>query len=176
MEDFKYRVWIGCLGCYNEGRSVGEWFDADNLPADESEWLDGLDSKPKPHDFGMTHEELWVMDHENSPVEGEYGVNDAQRYADWLGALDHQVTPQLEAYIKNIGEFDEETAEKFTESYRGEFDELADAYEELYPESSLPEWAQSSRWLILRNMADEFIQSGWWTEDAPMGRVHVFAP
>lgn len=29
------RAWIGCLGCYNDGRLVGEWMDADdaeNLP------------------------------------------------------------------------------------------------------------------------------------------------
>ena len=27
------RVWIGCLACYNEGRLVGDWYDA--ITADE---------------------------------------------------------------------------------------------------------------------------------------------
>lgn len=27
------RAWIGCLACYNEGRLVGDWFDA--VTADE---------------------------------------------------------------------------------------------------------------------------------------------
>lgn len=173
-DDYKFKAWIGCLGCYNEGRVVGEWFDADNLPADEAEWLAGLDSKPKPHGFGMTHEELWVMDTENSPVEGEMGVNDAQRYAEWLAPLDHVVSDPLAAYIKNYGEFTEETVAKFQEAYKGEFDEMADAFEGLYPESDLPEWAKSSRWSILRGMVEEYVQAGWWTEPAGMGKVHVF--
>ena len=24
------RAWIGCLACYNEGRLVGDWYDAIN--------------------------------------------------------------------------------------------------------------------------------------------------
>lgn len=174
-EDRKFRVWIGCLGCYNEGRLAGDWFDADNLPANEAEWLEGLDSKPKPHGFGMTHEELWCMDTENAPVDGEMGVNDAQRYADWLAPLDCEVSDELAAYLAHVGTFDEDTIKAFQESYKGVFDEMADAFEDLYPESDLPDWAKPHRWEILRSKVEEFETSGWWTEPAGGGKVHVFS-
>lgn len=52
------RVWIGCLACYNAGRLVGEWFDAE--AADEVT-PEGL------HDHPTSHEELWVFDLEGFP-------------------------------------------------------------------------------------------------------------
>lgn len=36
MSDAK--VWVGCLGCYNGGALVGEWFDAGEAPEDMPEF------------------------------------------------------------------------------------------------------------------------------------------
>jgi antirestriction protein len=50
------RAWVGCLACYNDGRLIGEWLDADGL--EDEATLDAICQRPD-------HEELWVMDHEN---------------------------------------------------------------------------------------------------------------
>ena len=59
------RAWIGCLACYNEGRLVGDWYDAINADEVTTYDLHGAHSRADSHD------ELWVMDHENIPVSGE---------------------------------------------------------------------------------------------------------
>ncbi len=38
--DNEYRVWVGCLACYNAGTLVGSWFAADECPTDEAEFAD----------------------------------------------------------------------------------------------------------------------------------------
>jgi antirestriction protein len=54
-----FRVWIGCLACYNGGKLVGEWRDADTA---------GDVTPDEIHGHPTTHEELWVMDTENAPT------------------------------------------------------------------------------------------------------------
>src|SRR5436305_14737423 len=78
------RAWIGCLACYNEGRLVGEWYDADEASdvtiervhqdggalltglgtADAYRWSPGGDDAPEPEALVDNHEEIWVFDHE----------------------------------------------------------------------------------------------------------------
>jgi hypothetical protein len=74
--DTTHCVWIGCLACYNNTRLVGEWFDAED--ADTV-------SLAEVHS-GAGHvrsdcEELWVMDHESIPVQGEMSPYDAAEWA-----------------------------------------------------------------------------------------------
>ncbi len=52
------RVWIGCLACCNEGRLVGDWFDA--VGADEVTTYDINGA----HSRAESHDELWCFDHE----------------------------------------------------------------------------------------------------------------
>lgn len=47
------RVWIGCLGHYNNGELLGKWIDSDEVEDITPEDI---------HDGPTTHEELWVMD------------------------------------------------------------------------------------------------------------------
>lgn len=51
-------VWIGCLGCYNEGVLNGEWF-----PAHEA----GEITIRALHRGATDHEEMWVFDIEGFP-------------------------------------------------------------------------------------------------------------
>lgn len=56
------RVWIGCLACYNDGRSVGEWFPA--------EGAGGVTLEQVHVNAGGVREdceELWVMDIDEAP-------------------------------------------------------------------------------------------------------------
>lgn len=54
------RVWIGCLACYNAGRLVGDWYDAEDAGEVIPEDL---------HGHPTSHEELWVFDLEGFPRE-----------------------------------------------------------------------------------------------------------
>lgn len=65
------RAWVGCLACYNDGRLVGDWLDADGL--EDSDTLEAICPRPD-------HEELWVMDHENL-IGGEMSPAEAARQA-----------------------------------------------------------------------------------------------
>ena len=47
------RAWVGCLACYNDGRLIGEWLDADQL--EDADELAAICTRPD-------HEELWCFD------------------------------------------------------------------------------------------------------------------
>ena len=76
------RAWIGCLACYNAGRLVGDWFDA--VTADEVTTYDVHSA----HSRADSHDELWVMDHENIPVKGEMRPADAAAWGRETCTLD----------------------------------------------------------------------------------------
>jgi hypothetical protein len=71
ITDIVPRAWIGCLGCYNEGRLVGEWLEADDL--EDEDTLAAICARPD-------HEELWAMDTEFIPG-GEMSPAEAARKA-----------------------------------------------------------------------------------------------
>ncbi|XBH22245.1 antirestriction protein ArdA [Jonesiaceae bacterium BS-20] len=76
MTDTAPRAWIGCLHCYNDGRLVGEWFDAE-----DADTITLADVHGGPGRVREGCEELWVMDHENIPVDGEMSPHAAAAWA-----------------------------------------------------------------------------------------------
>ena len=74
--DYAPRAWVGCLGCYNEGRLTGDWVAA----------LDASEFVPCKR---VDHEEWWVFDHEGFDgfLTGECAPMDAQDLADALRAV-----------------------------------------------------------------------------------------
>jgi len=86
------RVWIGCLACYNAGELVGHWYDAvaaeDVLPADL-------------HGVPTAHEELWVMDLENMPVDREMDPRTASAWGRAMEAIDPQWRAAWMAWIED---------------------------------------------------------------------------
>lgn len=138
-DDNKYRVWVGCLACYNDGRLVGEWFDADSCPQDMEEFDASFkrhEGAPSVHGIQLNpHEELWVMDHENSPVDGEYSPMDAAQYAEWLEGVDDPSI--LKAWLSNGNEFNADTAEEMNEAYAGTFDSDSDFAQNMADELGL---------------------------------------
>lgn len=122
--DNTFRVWVGCLACYNAGRLIGEWFDADSCPQDEDEFNDAI-----PGHVGMAardgypHEELWVMDHENSPVDGEYSPMAAAEYAEWLDGLEDDQVDAFRAWLKGTSrDFDNTAVSDFEDAYVGTYE------------------------------------------------------
>jgi hypothetical protein len=67
------KVWIGCLACYNGGTLRGEW-------------VEGIEASDFVPCKDFSHEEFWVMDHENylGALKGECSPHEAQKIAEEL--------------------------------------------------------------------------------------------
>lgn len=157
MSDFK--VWVGCLACYNNGNLVGEWFEASEAPQDMDDFLTHVK-----HPASIpAHEELWCFDTDNSPVSGEFSPMDAVYYAELIEDLD---IPQdaLAAYLENQYEsLTEESVEAATERFIGDSDsDMEEYYSELYDEDNLPDWARPHFWSIVERITEDARLNGEW--------------
>ena len=169
------RVWIVCLHCYNEGRLVGDWFDA--ATADEVTTYDVHEGS------GLDYaecEELWVFDHENIPVRGEL---DPLAAADW-GRVYTEVGPgywpALCAWVESgdyvaEGTGDLPSVSDFGERYQGHWESFEDYAEQLADDIGLladvpEEIARYFDWdSWSRDLAFDYA-----THDNPEGGVFVF--
>lgn len=169
-----YKVWVGCLACYNEGRLTGEWFDAAEAPQDMEAFEDAVSHGTQ--DWMAPHEELWVFDHENSPVDGEYAPMDAVRYAEWLSDLEDGGMEPFMAYLKDQGEFTESSVSDFQDAYMGRYGSLSDYLWEMHEGMELPAWAEPHRGAIIDGIAHDVRCGGEVTElQAPELDVYIFA-
>lgn len=86
MTEPAMKIWVGCLACHNDGRLVGEWFNA--VDGDEVTLADVHGGT------GWVRqgcEELWVFDHEHLPVTGEMNPHEAAEWGRVLSEVpDHQ--------------------------------------------------------------------------------------
>lgn len=167
--DETFKVWVGCLACYNEGRLVGEWFDAIDAPQDMEDWGEAMPAtapvgKHSAH-VKYGHEELWCFDIENSPVSGEMSPMDAQIYAGLIEDLEIPLDA-LKAWLSNQHEeLTEESVEAATEQYWTSDDEsFDDSIRDLYPEDSLPEWAKTGYCSIIENIKRDMRLNGEYVE------------
>ena len=168
------RVWIGCLSCYNEGRLVGDWFDA--ATADEVTTYDVHGA----HSRADSHDELWVMDHENIPVKGEMRPADAAAWGRAIAEVDDHLRPALLAWVESgdygtEGDTDLPSISDFEECYCGEWDSFEDYAEQLADDIGLladvpEEIARYFDWQAWsRDLAMDYS-----TYDDPEGGVFVF--
>lgn len=124
------RVWIGCLACYNEGRLVGDWFDA--ASADEVTTYDVHGA----HSRADSHDELWVMDHENIPVRGEMDPITAAAWGRCLAEVDEHLRPALCVWVESgdyvaEGAGDLPSTSDFEERYCGAWESFREYAENL---------------------------------------------
>ena len=124
------RVWIGCLHCYNDGRLVGDWWDADEAADVTPEDVHG---KP----VSESHDELWCFDHENIPTDGELDPVTAGEWGDRY----EEVTgkghdwPAFVAYVKLGGHGDGvPDYDHFEDSFMGEYGDMRNYAEDLLTE------------------------------------------
>lgn len=165
-------AWVGCLGCYNDGDLVGRWLtDPDEIREYRC---------PKPVTIYNSHEELWVMDHENLPfLKGECSPSEfADRAEKWLELIEDRDEVIVAAYIDNIGveyvDWDD-IGDKIDEAYIGEYEDLADyAYRFAEDCGNLPEgtyenyvdWAAVGR--------DYELGGDVWTHEVGYKSMHIF--
>lgn len=109
-DDTTFRVWIGCLSCYNAGFLIGDWYPAleagevatkdlhaaHNIVTDEAGYVLGAEI------YGP-HEELWVMDLDNAPAGNHHEMNpyEAQQLAEAMGEIEDSLDDeeQVEIYF-----------------------------------------------------------------------------
>lgn len=139
--DHTPRAWIGCLACYNSGRLVGEWLDADGL--EDPDTLAAICTRPD-------HEELWAMDLDGIPG-GECSPLEAARKAraltDYLAAADENGLPAPVAleYLDGLNLEDSDDWPAIGEdinysSAESRTDYVAEYLENAYSLPELPYW------------------------------------
>lgn len=127
INDTTPRVWVGCLGCYNSGRLIGQWVEGTS--AGDTERVSLSDSDGRCLNCGG--DEFWVFDHENfgGLISGECSPMEAQEKAELLESVDDDEREVLEAWVSNIGVKNLDI-DQMRECYAGEFDsDEAFAYE-----------------------------------------------
>ena len=172
--DMTPRVWIVCLTCYDEGRLVGDWFDA--ATADEVITYDvhGAYSRADSHD------KLWCFDHENIPVRGELDPLTAAAWGRVYTEVGPEHWPALCAWVESgdyvaEGNSDLPCIPDFVERYCGEWESFEDYARELADEIGLltdvpEEIARYFDWSAwTRDLAFDYS-----THDNPEGGVFVF--
>ena len=168
------RAWVGCLSCYNEGRLVGDWFNAEI--ADEVTTYDVHGA----HSRDDSHDELWCFDHENIPVRGEMDPLTAGAWGRCLAEVDEYFRPALCAWVESgdyvaEGNTDLPSISDFEERYQGHWANLQEYAENLADDIGLladvpEEIARYFDWSAwTRDLAMDYS-----TYDDPEGGVFVF--
>ena len=168
------RAWIGCLACYNEGRLVGDWFDA--ATADEVTLADVHGA----HSRADLHGELWVFDHENIPVRGELDPLAAAEWGRVYTEVGPEHWPALCAWVESgdyvaEGTGDLPSVSDFEERYAGSWDSFREYAEQLADDigllSDVPE--DIARYFDWRAWSRDLAMD-YSTYDDPEGGVFVF--
>lgn len=178
------RAWVGCLGCYNAGHLIGQWYDAIEAPENMEEFneeLDGIkDEKGTPAGvyvghYSEQHEELWVFDHEGFQglLDGECSPSTAREKAELLEGLPEEYRAAFGVYV--AAGYEPET---FLEAYQGVYTNEGDFAWHLLDETGdskqIPEWALPH--FDYDSYADELFSGDYWSTrtGAPHYGIYVF--
>lgn len=124
------RAWVGCLGCYNDGRLTGRWLDADEAQDLGEAGLADIDN----FCTSCGAAEFHVFDHENIGNAGEMSVDEFVALAEtWTEIAEDGLEGAFAAFLEN-------------EHLRGTADDL-DAFRDSYG----GEWTSPAHW------ADEYL-------------------
>lgn len=116
------RAWVGCLGCYNDGRLTGAWLDAEQASDLRSTSLADEGTYGNGSTFDRCRvcggDEWWVMDHEGIPwLSGECSPS---TFVEWAEAWAEVSDPDMvTAYIDgtNTPTTPNELGEAVTDAY-----------------------------------------------------------
>lgn len=116
------RIWLGCLNCYNNGRLVGEWYDAIDLYNDEDLGTAANVHEQGGHPAGEYCEEIWGFDHENMPTTDEMGRDDACQWGELYEELgDDDDWPIFCAWV---ADGNTPSVSEFADHYQGHWDDF----------------------------------------------------
>ena len=168
------RVWIGCLQCRNAGRLIGDWYSCTEAGDVTTSQLHG---RPIPE---HTHEELWCLDTDNIPVDGELSPMDAAAWGEVYDEVGADMWPAISAWVRSgsytaQGDSDLPVVSDFEEAMAGVWPSFTAYVEDLIDECGLlddvPEELRS--YFDTERYARDL--AGYYnTERAPDGGVFVF--
>jgi hypothetical protein len=174
------RVWLGCLGCYVDGRLIGDWYDAAEAPAGVAEitWTASMGTPSLDHG---SHEELWVFDHDGfgGLLAGDCSPAEARSLAEVIARVTADGYPldAFAAWRANDPSGDlAESADDFAEHFAGEWRDVeAYAYDLAEDLGSVPD---DARWPLTcidwtRAAWDLVLGGDIWTVQGS-GGVYVF--
>lgn len=116
------QVWIGCLNCYNNGRLVGKWINADDA---EDIYAHDLHTEEDPFE---NCEELWCFDTNEMPIGNkEMSPSEAKMWADRLSDVDDNLHEEYYAWVENYPSSAEDaTNDNFENQYIGTYMSVED--------------------------------------------------
>jgi antirestriction protein len=184
-DDTTPRAWVGCLGCYNAGRLVGEWVDGAEA-GDPAAWaaaglnLGCVDTVHGPCCGRCGGDEWWCLDHEGygGLIPGECSPSTAQTIAEVLDDL-HEPVEAFAAFVDHYGrpiptDWGDLVA-AFEEAYAGEWDDEEDYARELL--DSMGEVRGDSlaeRYFDYAAFTRDLFIGDYYSSPAPGGGVFVF--
>jgi hypothetical protein len=135
LRDTAPRAWVGCWGCYNNGRLIGKWLEGELIGDPVAAGLATLETVgdyTAPRCVRCFADEFGVFDHEGmlGLVRGECSLAEAAAAAETVEAIEaagHDLEAAA-AYIEDRGEWDESN---FEDSYQGEFNTMEDYAQDL---------------------------------------------
>ena len=169
------RAWIGCLAHLNSGHLVGEWFDA--VDADQVTLADVHKGSGRGY---AGCEEIWCLDHENIPVRGEFGLQEAAEWGRVYEEVGDQLWPAVYAWVESGSYVAEGTGElpslsDFEDAYQGHWDSFREYVEQIAEDvGMMQDWPEEA--------IRYFDWAGWTRDlaydhvvyDAPGGGLYVF--
>lgn len=182
-----FRVWVGCLACYNNGHLVGFWVNAEEAAeAGTQKGFNQRISTPVMHEIEQ-HEEFWVFDVEapHSMLVKEMSPVEATEIAKALALIidEGYVYPFLawvdDGYATLPSNVDdaEELLDQFESAFIGHYDSRVNFAMEFAMEGAqLPDelpWPYT--YIDWEKAADELFHD-YIDIDAPDGGIYVFSP
>jgi len=176
------RAWVGCLGCYNDGRLVGKWVDGIDAEDVTIAELHAADKVPTDIYTAM-HEELWCFDHEGYGDTGEFSPMEASRIARYYedAESDGANLGALRVWLNNRhgerGDDWTDDRDSFSDDYFGTYDSEKDFAQEFATETGFDDdspYASHIDWE--RVWTGDFSCDGWWSEPDGAGGVYIFSP
>lgn len=177
------RVWVGCLACYNDGRLMGDWFDASDVGELTSEELHAAHD-PRRHDlkdqregYGA-HEEIWCFD-----IEG-FGHLNREMSPSEAHAIDAALTEACDdtgadadavlAWMNFTGNGHEDL-DGFADEYHGEWDSAEEYVENFYDDTG-QDLGPLANYVDWERVARDWGYDGWHFHETGHGTVYVFGP
>ena len=163
-------VWIGCLACYNNGKLIGEWYDAED--AGEVTPDDIHDGKP------TAHEELWCLDIEGFPPNtGEMSPREASKWGEIFTEVGKDEWGAYLAFaesgISGSDPVEQDAVDDFRERYRGTWasfsDYLADEIEAFQAD-----WPETAKRYFDWSAYERDAEFDYFLANAPEGNIYVF--
>lgn len=124
------KAWIGCLGCYNNGRLEGKWLDADGARDLVAAGLAQRATYENGHTYAACikccGDEFAILDFDDVPRVLAYEIGDniavfSEWAEEWERVADQVGAEVLEAYAENVAGEVETALERVEEAFAGEF-------------------------------------------------------